>query len=503
MANISSQLISLTNCNGEYNHVNDDFCNALGYSQEELQGKDSRELDSQVMPKSVQEEIKKTLAQGYSWQGILPKAKKNGQTVWLDSFITPQFENGQITGHQAVSALATPQLISRASNIYQNLNGKRFLFEFTRVQKFAFLTLLSFTAQIFIFTYLGLTTAIIAAVAALTPMIVFWQDIIPMAQKAQRMQSTFDSVSRQVYFGKGTASVFDFNMGLLKTKIKAILERTLDSTKPIQKIIQTVSAGTEQIRANLETQQQELTEVSTAMSQMLASTEQIVTNSVATSGEINATFDLCETAQTSINTTTAEIKILADDVEQASAAADKLNREAQNVGQLMADIQSIADQTNLLALNAAIEAARAGEQGRGFAVVADEVRTLSSRTQGAAVHIHTSLSAMLETISDWLVMMKKNKDNADNCVAHAEQSDRAIAIIHDKMQALADLSMQIATAAEQQSIVSNEINHHVIEIKQGAERNWQHTETVVTQMDELKTDVNNISNLAKTFMPVG
>ncbi|SQD76674.1 methyl-accepting chemotaxis protein [Moritella yayanosii] len=503
MANISSQLISLTNCNGEYTHVNDDFCNALGYSQEELQGKDSRELDSQVMPKSVQEEIKKTLAQGYSWQGILPKAQKNGQTVWLDSFITPQFENGKITGHQAVSALATPQLISRASNIYKNLNGKRFLFEFTRVQKFAFLTLLSFTAQIFIFTYLGLTTAIIAAVAALTPMIVFWQDIIPMAQKAQQMQSTFDSVSRQVYFGKGTASVFDFNMGLLKTKIKAILERTLDSTKPIQKIIQTVSAGTEQIRANLETQQQELTEVSTAMSQMLASTEQIVTNSVATSEEINATFDLCETAQTSINTTTAEIKILADDVEQASAAADKLNREAQNVGQLMADIQSIADQTNLLALNAAIEAARAGEQGRGFAVVADEVRTLSSRTQGTAVHIHTSLSAMLETISDWLVMMKKNKDNADNCVAHAEQSDRAIAIIHEKMQAMADLSMQIATAAEQQSIVSNEINHHVIEIKQGAERNWQHTETVVTQMDELKIDVNNISNLAKTFMPEG
>lgn len=501
MADISTQLISLTNCASEFTHVNEDFCKALGYSAEELLNKNSRELDAQEMPSAVQEEIKKTLTQGYSWQGVLPKRHKNGSTVWLDSFITPQFKNGQITGHQAVSTLATPQLVSRASNTYLSLNGKGFLFEFTRVQKFVFLTLLSLVAQIFIYLSFGLATSVIAFIAAVTPILVFRQDIVPMAMKARKMQSTFDSISRQVYFGKGTASVFDFNMGLLKTKIKAILERTLDATKPVQHIIQTVSTGTEKIRTNLETQQQELTEVSAAMSQMLASTEQIVANSVATSDEIGATFNLCEAAQSGINTATVEIKMLADEVEQASTAADKLNNEAQNVGKLMTDIQSIADQTNLLALNAAIEAARAGEQGRGFAVVADEVRTLSSRTQEAAVHIHSSLSAMLETISDWLVMMQKNKGNADNCVLQAEQSDQAIAIIHEKMQALASLSLQIATAAEEQSTVSNEINHHVIEIKQGSELNWQHTDVVVAQMDELKVDIDAISNLAKTFIP--
>ncbi|MGC3833902.1 hypothetical protein ACPSKX_06265 [Moritella viscosa] len=98
-------------------------------------------------------------------------------------------------------------------------------------------------------------------------------------------------------------------------------------------------------------------------------------------------------------------------------------------------------------------------------------------------------------------MMKKNKNNADQCVEKAEQSDQAIAIIHEKMQQLSHLSMQIATAAEEQSMVSNEINNHVIDIKQGSELNWQHTDTVVTQMDELKTDIDTISNLAKTFIP--
>ncbi|MFT5807659.1 MAG: PAS domain S-box-containing protein [Moritella dasanensis] len=501
MANNSAQLISLVNSNGEYTYVNKHYSDALGYAQDALLGKNSRALDSSTMPATVIDEVKRTLAQGFSWQGVICKKTQSGGDVWLDTFITPQFENGKIVGYQEVSTAATPQMVNRASTVYKSLQGKGLLFEFTRTQRFILLSLISIVAQFFIYTQLGLAASLIALFAAVTPIIIFWQDIVPMAKKAQHMQSMFDSVSRQVYFGKGTASVFDFNMGMLKIKIKAILERTLDSTKPVQLVIERVSSGTDQIRTNLLHQQQELTEVSAAMSQMLTSTDEIVRNSVETTDEINATFMLCETAQSGINTTTVEIKQLAREVEQASTAADKLNTEAQNVGSLMTNIQAIADQTNLLALNAAIEAARAGEQGRGFAVVADEVRTLSSRTQDTAKDIHTSLSTMLETINDWLIMMKKNKDNADLCVGQAEQSDQAIAIIHEKMQQLSQLSMQIATAAEEQSVVSNEINNHVIDIKQGSELNWQHTDTVVSQMDELKHDINAISNLANTFIP--
>jgi len=501
MTGTNIQLISLINTQGEYTYVNSDYCENLGYTQDDLLGKNSRDLDSPDMPTSVKEEVRNTLEKGFSWQGILCKTAKNGSKCWINTFITPQFENGKIIGHQAISTIATEKMIKRANKVYDNLNGKSLIFEFTRSHRFALLIILSLISQVFIFTYLDFTASLIAAISAITPIIVFWQDIIPMAKKAQKMQSTFDSVSRQVYFGKGTASVFDFNMSLLKTKIKAILERTLDATKPISDIINKVHQGTEQTRTNLVTQQQELTEVSAAMAQMITSTQEIAQNSISTSDEISTTYNLCEQAQSGINTTTIEIKQLADEVEQASSAADKLNNEAQNVGKLMTDIQSIADQTNLLALNAAIEAARAGEHGRGFAVVADEVRNLSSRTQETAVHVHTSLSEMLATINDWLVMMRKNKENADNCVEQAENSDQAIAIIHQKMQQLSGLSMQIATAAEEQSTVSSEINNHVIEIKQTSELNWQQTEDVATQMDQLQQDIETISNLANTFIP--
>lgn len=498
---MQTQLISLINCDGDYTYVNPDYCAAIGYSEKELLALNSHSLDADTIPNVVKSEISATLKKGFSWQGVLCKQKKDGSVIWLDTFITPQFEQGTITGYQTVCTQASPHLIERASHVYKNLNTKGFLFELSRVQKFIFLTVVSLIAQIGIFSYYGLTTSVIAFIAALTPMMVFWQDLLPMAQKAKKMQSTFDSVSRQVYFGKGTASVFDFNMSLLKTKIKAILERTLDSTKPVQTIISTVSEGTSEIRSNLDHQQQELTDVSTAMQQMLHATDEIVQNSLSTTEEINATFNLCQTAQSGINNTTSDIRRLATDVEQASSAADKLNTEAQNVGALMTDIQSIADQTNLLALNAAIEAARAGEQGRGFAVVADEVRNLSSRTQEAAVHIHTSLSAMLDTINDWLSMMNKNKENADNCVQQAEGSDQAIAVVHEKIQSLSQLSMQIATAAEEQSTVSNEINRHVLQIQQGSENNWQQTQVVSNQMTALKNDIDAISALANTFIP--
>jgi methyl-accepting chemotaxis protein/aerotaxis receptor len=499
----TSQLISITDQRGRYIYVNDNFCVSTGYCKDELLTMNRDDVIHRDMPIDVLRELSKTLTQGFSWQGVLRMQTKDKQEVWLNSFITPQYESGKIIGFQSISTLAANELIRKAQHIYQSINNKQSwpTFEFTPLHKFSFLIALSCLAQFYIFLTFGWKISAIAAISALTPIIVFWKDIIPTALRAQHMQRMYDSVSRKIYFGNGTASVYNFNFSMIKTKIKAILERTLDAANPIRLIMNKVQQGMDSSRNNLDQQKGNITQLSVAMKQMQSSTNEIANSTVTTVDDLDDTFSQCEEAQQGIYDTTEKIKNLAKEVEAASASAHSLTESANNVGELMGDIQSIADQTNLLALNAAIEAARAGEQGRGFAVVADEVRSLSSRTQDSAKQIHIRLSAMLNTIEQWVELMNLNKMEAERCVTTAESSNEKIEAVVNKVQNVSSLAAQIATAAEEQSVVSDEMNNHIEDIQKITDKTWRQTDAVSEQMVALKDSVEEIVNVANTFIP--
>jgi len=499
----AQQIISVTDTKGKYLYVNDYFCEQSGFSSDELLQMNRKDLLLNSMPKKVLEELSSTLNKGFSWQGVLAMKSKKNNPLWLDAFVTPQYENGKIIGFQSISTIAKPTLVNSAQKIYQAINNQSTsaTFEITPAHKFFFLVTLSCLAQLYIFSTFGWKVSALAAISALTPIIVFWQDIIPTAMRAQHMRKMYDSVSRKIYFGSGTASIFNFNFSMIKTKIKAILERTLDAANPIRAIMDNVKQGVDITRENLDQQKIVIQQLSVAMHQMQSSTNEIASNTVTTAGDLDDTFSQCEEAQQGIYDTTDKIKNLAKEVETASASAHSLTESANSVGELMGDIQSIADQTNLLALNAAIEAARAGEQGRGFAVVADEVRNLSSRTQDSAKQIHVRLSAMLHTIEQWVELMNQNKNEAEHCVQTAESSNDKIEAVVNKVQKVSSLAAQIATAAEQQSVVSNEMNNHIEDIHQITDKTWRQTDVVSEQMVALENSVEEIANVANTFIP--
>ncbi len=499
----TQQLISIIDINRQYVYVNKCFCHHLGYSEDELLKLNSDLLIHQKMPNKVVQELFSTLVQGMSWQGVLRLTGKNKQDVWLNAFITPQYKKGKISGYQMISTVAESVLQQQAEKVYRAINQQNTwaMFELTKYHKFSFLMVFSLIVQVYIFTFLGWQASVIAALSAFTPIVVFWRDILPVAVRAQKMLNIYDSISRKIYFGKGTASVFDFNFSMIKTKVKAILERTLDAAQPIKVVMAKVSAGLTKARDNIAQQKNDMQKISASMATMQSSTLGIANNITHAATNLDNTFLQCEQAQADICITTEKICSLAKEVEVSATFADKLITSARSVGDLMEDIQSIADQTNLLALNAAIEAARAGEQGRGFSVVAEEVRNLSSRTQESTKEIHQRLSIMLNTIDEWITLTTKSKAQVESCVINAEESSAKIHAVVASVQSVTVMTNQIADEAEKQNSVAQDIYSHIHQVSQALALMRSETDVVAEQMLALEQSVEDITSVADTFIP--
>jgi methyl-accepting chemotaxis protein len=208
-------------------------------------------------------------------------------------------------------------------------------------------------------------------------------------------------------------------------------------------------------------QEQQANLIATAINQMSAAIQEVANSAQQTSEQANQTDIQTQQGVQQVNANIIAITHLSEAIQSAGTVISQLNSETDKISQVLSVIQSIAAQTNLLALNAAIEAARAGEAGRGFAVVADEVRTLATNTQQATESIRSMIDKLQGAAREAVSAMTESQGHAEGSVHNAEQAGTVLQQIKQSISAIVDMNVQISTATEQQTIVAEEINRNI------------------------------------------
>ncbi|WP_409418619.1 methyl-accepting chemotaxis protein [Marinomonas sp. RS-M-Aa-14] len=278
-----------------------------------------------------------------------------------------------------------------------------------------------------------------------------------------------------------------------------VVERLKTLSKDVADEAHKVSNSSTQSASRVATQQQEIDMVASAVTEMAAATHEIAGNAEQTAKAAGHSVELGNKGSAQVQKSRHSTYELANEVSAATQQIADLDKHAQQISGILATIIGIAEQTNLLALNAAIEAARAGEHGRGFAVVADEVRTLSQRTHASTEEIQKMIELLQEQTSRAVVSMQNSSAKAQTSVADADAATQSLEEIANAIVSISDMATQIATAAEEQTAVTNEISQNSEIIRQVAADLASESQTGVEQSKRLSLLAQQVDNEVGQF----
>lgn len=491
------ELVSTTDKDGRITYANPQFCEIAGFTLEELVGQPHNIVRHKDMPKTAFADMWRHLKQGQVWRGAVKNRTKQGNYYWVDAFVSPMFENGEIVGYQSVRVRLDDATKSRAGKLYQQVVDKT---EITlAVERVHYLKLALAAVITLLSVYLSAAfSPFFVLLPVLSIGVLFRSQLYIKPRQEREKAKEYDSVSRLV-FCQDTQSSTEFRLKIEQGRVRTILGRVVDTSRDMLDNAKHLNSASYATKGNIETGSKELAAISVAIEEMSASIRDVANISEHASERVNSANNHCEATLKAVKSTRERVDLMTKDVVASASIALELAGEAEKVGNVMSEIQGIAEQTNLLALNAAIEAARAGEQGRGFAVVADEVRALSIRTQQATENIQGSISSIQSTLNKLSKSMKDNEASSLACKDEAIEIEQKIILTVAAVADIADAAMQTATAAKQQSVVSEDISANILRIHDASDANLKQANALQTLASELEETAVELKALPMSF----
>ncbi|WP_341218670.1 methyl-accepting chemotaxis protein [uncultured Pseudoalteromonas sp.] len=299
--------------------------------------------------------------------------------------------------------------------------------------------------------------------------------------------------------GNDEISELSHSFNLFVSKMRESLVHVSQSANDVNEHAHTVDDSTKTSQSFIELQNDSSTQVAAAMEQMTHQIHDVSSNAEAAEQAANDAAHNASTGKHVVAETITAIETLSANIETVSRVTEDLANESQNIGSVLDVIRSISEQTNLLALNAAIEAARAGEHGRGFAVVADEVRTLASRTGQSTDEIQSMISKLQEGTRAAVDAVKASQTLSVSTVEQASSANNSLNEIERLVSVITEMNSQIARATEQQTQAADEVNLRINDLSQSTEQSLDNTKQLNSASDKLKQSSTELSSIVNRF----
>ncbi|MBL0636799.1 MULTISPECIES: methyl-accepting chemotaxis protein [Aeromonas] len=464
----NTKLISVTDTQGTILECNDAFVEVSGFEKHELIGQPHNMVRHPDMPTEAYKKMWHYLKAGKPWMGLVKNRCKNGDFYWVNAYVTPVTQNGKVIGYESVRSCPSRQDVERAAKLYRDINAgktKRAALPISLENAFLILSI-AICAGLF-----GFGLKALSELALLVSVIIFAFWISLNRKKTlnalnEMLNLAFSDELAVQSYTEETGDLGKLKVAILSqlAHLGTVITRIESAALVVAKESEKGAELTAKTRKDIESQQSETMQVATAMNEMSTTIAEVSKHVSNTAIQADTANHLASKGNEVANVTRGSIQKLKLTVEQIGSSVRGVSEQTARIANAAQMIEQIADQTNLLALNAAIEAARAGEQGRGFAVVADEVRNLARRTQESTKEIYGIVTELTHRAGDAVKIADAGAIDAEEGLSNVIESGKMLSGISESIGQIASMSTQMAAAVEEQAHVAEDINRQIVNI---------------------------------------